>query len=218
MELNKEIDQREHWESIYRNSPDRFGFEPSIIAQVALRMFQDEGAKTILELGCGQGRDTLLFLAKGIEVIGLDYSPTCLTQLKERATTHQLEHLVDLRMCDIREGIHLPNHSVDGCFSHMFFTMRLEESELSTIFREVLRVLKPGGLNIYSVRNVNDPHFQNGRHIEEDMWEMNGFGVHYFSIDKVKRLASGYKILSVEEFEEGVLPKRLYQVVLRKPL
>ena len=100
----------------------------------------------------------------------------------------------------------------------MFFTMHLKEGELASIFKEVLRVLRPGGLNIYSVRNVNDSHFRRGRHVEEDMWEMNGFVVHYFSMEKVERLASGYEILSVEEFEEGSLPKKLYQVVLRKPL
>ncbi len=92
-----------------------------------------ERPKTILELGCGQGRDTVLFLSSGIEVIGLDYSPTCLTQLKERATSLQLEHLVDLRVHDIRKGIPLPDNSVDGCFSHMFFTMQLKDNELSTI-------------------------------------------------------------------------------------
>ena len=50
------------------------------------------------------------------------------------------------------------------------------------------------------------------------MWEMNGFVVHYFSEGKVRRLAEGYEIVSIEEFTEGPLPKRLYQVVLRKPM
>jgi len=212
------MEQRDHWESIYRSSPDRFGTSPSRVGKVALDAFTDHDVKTVLELGCGQGRDTLQFLEAGMQVIGLDYSPTCLDQLRERTSTSDLDHLIHLRECDLREGIPLPDDSVDGCFSHMFFTMHLREEELSRIFGEVLRVLRPGAMNIYSVRNVNDPHFREGTHVEEDMWEMNGFVVHYFSSEKVERLASGYEIVGLEEFEEGPLPKRLYKVVLRKPL
>jgi SAM-dependent methyltransferase len=211
------MDQREHWESIYTNSPERFGHSPSRIGKMALRLFLEEGVKTMLELGCDQGRDTLCFLDQGMEVIGLDYSPTCLEQLRRSATSQELDHLVHLQECDLRDGIPLPDGSVDAVFSHMFFTMHLREGELDFLFREVLRVLRPGGINLYSVRTVEDPHFGAGSHVEEDMWENNGFVVHFFSREKVERLSQGYKILSLDEFEEGGLPKHLYQVVLRKP-
>jgi hypothetical protein len=49
------------------------------------------------------------------------------------------------------------------------------------------------------------------------MYEDEGFIVHYFSRDKVERLALGYQLLDIEEFEESKLPKRLYLVTLRKP-
>ncbi|HUV25082.1 MAG TPA: class I SAM-dependent methyltransferase [Methanomassiliicoccales archaeon] len=211
-------DQKEHWESIYRDFPERFGTEPSQIGLNALKMLIEEGARDVLELGCGQGRDTVLFLREGMKVIALDYSRTCLNQLKDNARVLGVEGLLQLDEHDIREGISLPDDSVDACFSHMFFTMQLTEEELAMIFSEALRVLRPGGLNIYSVRNTEDPHFCRGTHMGEDMWEMNGFVVHYFSEGKVRRLAEGYEIVSIEEFTEGPLPKRLYQVVLRKPM
>lgn len=210
--------QREHWESIYRDFPERFGIEPSYIGLSALKLLKGEGTKDVLELGCGQGRDTVLFLREGMKVIALDYSRTCLNQLKDNAHVLGLEDLLQLDEHDIREGIPLPDDSVDACFSHMFFTMQLREDELAMIFSEALRVLRPGGFNIYSVRNTDDPHFGLGTHMGEDMWEMNGFVVHYFSEDKIRRLAEGYQIVSIEEFTEGPQPKRLYQVVLRKPL
>jgi len=211
------IDQKEHWESVYCTSSNRFGGEPSSIGTDALALFKEAGARRVLELGCGQGRDTLFLLRNGIGVIGLDYSETCLCHLAERAAHLDLDGFVDLKQHDIRGSIPLPDASVDGCFSHMFFTMELTEFELERIFKEVLRVLRPGGLNIYSVRNVNDPHYRKGIHRGEDMWEMNRFVVHYFSEEKVERLADGYEIVSVDEFEESDLPKRLYRVVLRRP-
>jgi hypothetical protein len=75
-------------------------------------------------------------------------------------------------------------------------------------------VLKPGGLNLYTVRNTHDPDYGAGIHRGE---EDEGFIVHYFSRDKVKQLALGYQLLDIEEFEESKLPKRLYLVTLRKP-
>jgi len=49
------------------------------------------------------------------------------------------------------------------------------------------------------------------------MCEANGFVVHYFSRDLVERLARGFDLLEVAEFEEGELPRRLYRVTQRKP-
>ena len=39
----------------------------------------------------------------------------------------------------------------------------------------------------------------------EDMYEDEGFIVHYFSRNKVERLALGYQLLDIEEFEESKL-------------
>ena len=49
------------------------------------------------------------------------------------------------------------------------------------------------------------------------MYESNGFAVHFFSRDLVERLARGFDLLDVTEFEEGELPRRLYRVTQRKP-
>jgi hypothetical protein len=52
------------------------------------------------------------------------------------------------------------------------------------------------------------------------MWQNPmGFVVHFFPEEKVRRLAQGYQIESIKEFEDGSPPftKKLYEVVLRKP-
>jgi hypothetical protein len=79
------------------------------------------------------------------------------------------------------------------------------------------RILEPGGLNFYTVRNTTDAHYQTGIHRSEDMWEIGGgFIVHFFSKEKIEHLSKGYEIVNVEEFEEGDLPKKLFMVTLRK--
>ncbi len=49
------------------------------------------------------------------------------------------------------------------------------------------------------------------------MYEISGgFIVHFFSREKVEHLAKGFDILSIDEFEEGMLPRKLFRVTLRK--
>jgi len=52
------------------------------------------------------------------------------------------------------------------------------------------------------------------------MWENPmGFVVHFFSEEKIRRLAVGYDVLWVSEFEDRSPPfiKKLYEVALMKP-
>ncbi len=73
---------------------------------------------------------------------------------------------------------------------------------------------------MYSVRNVADPHFGKGRHFGEDMWQNPlGFVVHFFDEEKVRRLAAGYDILWIKEFDDPTPPftKKLFEVALQKP-
>lgn len=48
------------------------------------------------------------------------------------------------------------------------------------------------------------------------MYEVGGFIVHFFSREKVELLAKGYETVSIDEFEEGSLPRKLFCVTLRK--
>lgn len=75
---------------------------------------------------------------------------------------------------------------------------------------------KNNGLCVYTVRSVADPHYRKGVHRSEDMYEMNGFIVHFFSREKVRALSEGHEIVDIVEFEEGPLPRKLFRVTLRK--
>ena len=99
----------------------------------------------------------------------------------------------------------------------MLYCMALTTHELEFLSQEVRRVLKPGCLNIYTVRHTADPHYRTGIDRGDDMWEIKGgFIVHFFSKDKVEYLAKGYEVVNIEEFEETDLPKKLFLVTLKK--
>jgi hypothetical protein len=77
--------QRAQWERSYIEDPEMFGEQPSLPAMYAARIFQNEGKTDILELGPGQGRDTLYFLQQGLNVWALDYAKPGLRKIEELA-------------------------------------------------------------------------------------------------------------------------------------
>jgi ubiquinone/menaquinone biosynthesis C-methylase UbiE len=210
--------QKSHWEKTFSEKTDLFGVDPSYPARKAAETFRKAGMTKILELGGGQGRDTLFFAQENFQVSVLDYSKKGLNAIKTKAQSLGLSQSIVTLQHDIRQALPFEDKSIDGCYSHMLYCMALTTAELEFLSREILRVLRPGGLNIYTVRNTTDVHYQTGIHRGESMWEVGGFIVHFFSRETVKRLAKGYEIAGVEEFEEGVLPRRLYLVTLRKEL
>ncbi len=215
----EEMDQRSRWDETYAKNKSFFGPEPSEFGRRAVGRMKDHGVKDVLELGCGQGRDTMLFLQNGFKVTALDYSSNCLCQVRESAEAVGLTLHLHTRQNDLRMGLPFEDGSFDAVYSHMLFTMQLTEKELEAAFYEVLRVLRPGGLNIYSVRNDHDPHFGKGKHRGEDMYENPmGFVVHFFSEAKIRKMALSAEIVTIREFEDTSPPftKKLYEVVLRK--
>lgn len=208
--------QGRQWQETYARTPDIFGAEPSDPARIAAEMFKREGKRLILELGGGQGRDTIFFARNGFHVDVLDYSESAVAAIADKAQRLHLSGYITARQHDVRVALPFKDESMDGCYSHMLYCMALTTSELEFLSREVRRVLRPRGLHIYTVRHTKDPHFGKGIHRGEDMYEFGGFIVHFFSREKVERLAEGFEIMSVDEFEEGELPRKLFQVTLRK--
>jgi SAM-dependent methyltransferase len=207
--------QREQWERALAERADRFGVEPSDPARVAAELFQQTGARYVLELGAGQGRDTLFFAAQGFNVDALDYADAGLTAIRAKAAAAGLGERIEATKHDVRQPLPFTDGSFDACFSHMLYCMALTECQLSSLAAEVKRVLRPGGLNVYTARTTSDPDYRKGEHRGEQLYELDGFVVHFFDRELVERLANGFEIVAIDEFEEAALPRRLYRVTLR---
>ena len=217
--VGKEIldEQRPHWENTFAEKPDMFGEQPSDAARKTLDLFKREGCTKILELGGGQGRDTIFFAQNGLEVFVLDYAESGVKTITGKAEALGLSRLVTAIRHDVRNSLPFDDASFDGCFSHMLYCMALSAAELEFLSDEVWRVLKPAGINTYTVRHTGDPQYGTGIARGEDMYESgSGFIVHFFSRNKVEHLARGFDILSIEQFEEGALPRKLFRITLRK--
>jgi SAM-dependent methyltransferase len=208
--------QHKHWQATFRANPDMYGTGPSEPGAYAAGLFAREQARDLLELGAGQGRDTLAFLRAGLTVTALDYAAGALTRLQRAATGAGLTGQLTTVAHDVREPLPLPGGGFDAVYSHMLFTMALTTAELQALSGEVHRVLRPGGLHVYTVRHIGDAHYGAGTSHGDSMFENGGFIVHFFDRALVDRLATGFTLLDLTPFEEGALPRRLWRITLRR--
>ena len=208
-------DQQRQWVETFTSNPEMYGPEPSEPGRHAAARFVAEGLSAVLELGAGQGRDTLELLRRGLEVHALDFAPDALADIAALAGP-ELAGRLRTTVHDVRLALPFAERSFDACYSHMLFTMALATEELEALASEVHRVLRPGGLCIYTVRHTGDAHYGAGRSLGDNRYENGGFVVHFFDRPLVERLAAGFELEDVTAFEEGGLPRRLWRVTMRR--
>ena len=76
------------WDDRYRERGAVFGSEPNrFLVEVAV----DLERGTVLDLGCGQGRNALWLASQGFAVTGLDLSPVAIEQAREVAAEQGLD-------------------------------------------------------------------------------------------------------------------------------
>ncbi|MFF4953249.1 class I SAM-dependent methyltransferase [Streptomyces chattanoogensis] len=209
--------QLRQWQQTYTAHPDMYGTAPSTPATHAAELFRSAGARTVLELGAGHGRDALFFARSGFEVTAADFSTAGLAQLAAHAAESGLTERVTTLRHDVRDPLPLPDDSIDAVFAHMLLCMALSTQEIHFAVAEVRRVLRPGGTFIYTVRHTGDAHYGTGTAHGDDIYEHGGFAVHFFDRALVEALATGWDLRAVHPFDEGDLPRRLWRVTQRAP-
>lgn len=210
--LNK---QQDLWNNCFTHDPAMFGREVSLPALHTAQALELGPQTDLLELGSGQGRDTVFFAKLGCRVTTLDYSQAGNDAVQALAA--QEGCCVRTLLHDVREPLPLEDGSFDLCYSHMLFCMALTVPELQALCREIRRVLKPGGVCVYTARNTRDPHFGKGFHHQDGLYQKGAVVIHYFSQETIDLLAQeGFEVTDVEEFEEAALPRVLFRVTMRR--
>jgi SAM-dependent methyltransferase len=205
----------EVWNKVYKTDNSFFGEEPSNFALLCFNHMKANNVKKVLELGAGHGRDTIFFASNGIKVDALDYSVVATDILNKVAQEKRLP--IKSQTFDVANNpLPFADGYFDTVYSHMLFNMRFSEDKLHFAFSEIRRVLKPQGLNFFSVRNHHDKSYGKGKEVDKGIYDIESFQVRFFTEKQIQCLVSaeGFEILWIkEDYEE---PVTVYLVSSRK--
>jgi ubiquinone/menaquinone biosynthesis C-methylase UbiE len=159
----------------------------------------------MLELGCGEGNDSIFFAEKGHVITSTDFSDVVIEQNKK-----QLQH-ANLRF-EVQDTSKKFNYS-DGQFDAIYARLSLHYFPNETtiaIFDEMRRVLKPSGNLYFMCKSVDDLIYGQGIELEKDMYELNGHVRHFFSEDYAKQLLTeaSFDITSIIKGEEKIYDRQ----------
>lgn len=160
--------------------------------------------RTILDLGCGTGRNSNYLANLGNNVIGIEISKIALGIAKSRAQEHDL--VVDYRLGDIGIPYAITNESVDIILD-VTSSNSLDEKGRAIYLSEAFRVLKKGGY--FFVRALAKDGNKNVKNLlkqspakEYDTYFLKEIGLTervFSKEDFIKMYGSLFTILSLEK-------------------
>ena len=184
------------WDSLYKEQ-GVVQKEPSVRAIEAAAFFGQEGLKTILDLGCGTGRHTLLLLQAGFQVYGCDASEKALKIA--RAALPE----VPFQQCDMT-SLPYENQFFDGILCYAVI-QHGEIARVKKAIAETYRVLRHGGILFLTVPSTEHPEFLTGQEIEPNT-KLNIDAIdgsmphHYFTEPEMRDLFQRFDILVLKHY------------------
>ncbi|WP_227256238.1 class I SAM-dependent methyltransferase [Pedobacter sp. MR2016-19] len=104
-----------------------------------------DGCKSVLDAGCGTGRNLLYFLKSGAQVYGVDQNPEAIAQLKNLASAFPHINPEENFRIGLVEELPFENESFDLVVSSAVLHFAENEEHFEAMLSSMWRVLKPGG-------------------------------------------------------------------------
>ncbi|OGY42968.1 MAG: hypothetical protein A2Y67_02870 [Candidatus Buchananbacteria bacterium RBG_13_39_9] len=172
------------YNKIYKSNSKVWGSEPNkLLAMVWQKL---EPGSEFLDLGCGQGRDSLFMASKGFKVTAVDESAEGIKNLQEKAGDQKLENIKAVCGKIIDFKIENKKYSIINAFNILqLFT----KTDALRVLEEIKEKLNPEGFIIIAGFTTNDPAYSN---------KIN-YG--YFEPDELKKIFNRFKIIFYKELK-----------------
>jgi len=132
-------DAREFWDQRFAATDYIFGTDPNVFLSAQAERFKR--GDRVLDVACGEGRNSVWLASLGCEVTGVDVSPLALAKARRLADTHGLN--VAYREADIRDWQWQPaRFDAVVCI----FIQFAEPSQRLRLFEGIQTTLTSGGL------------------------------------------------------------------------
>lgn len=130
-----------YWEARYATGLV-YGTEPTSVARRLVGVFRAHGVRSVLDAGCGSGRDALLYAREGFQVTGTEISENALRWARERARAVGVR--LTLLRDDLAETMLLPGSFDAAVAIHL---IHLQPAPVrQTMVNQLWRLTRDGGL------------------------------------------------------------------------
>jgi SAM-dependent methyltransferase len=150
------------------------------------------GVRTILELGCGTGNDAARLATEGYAVTAIDISGEAIEQAQARFGA-----AVTFSVADMTRRLPYADGAFDAVMSNVAAHM-FPDRVTRSLFAEIGRLVRPGGLFVFHVNSVDDRPLRarrlNARELEPDyVREESGQTMHFFSAAYLRDLLADWR-------------------------
>lgn len=172
------------------------------VGRLAHLLKRHKGGGRVLDLGCGEGRHTLLFAKAGLFTVGLDYLTAPLKTVAQRARAKRLTPRIRLLLGDALMPPLKPGSFdalVDsGVFHH------LKKADWPIYFDRVLGLVKPGGYFHLTVFSTRFKHYPGERRTRNWYVHRHHYDRFFVKRDFAEIFHRWCEILAIEEEREGL--------------
>lgn len=179
------MSESNYWKNKWSNRPS----EPATnFAKRAYKLIKINNLKTLLDLGCGDGRDSIYFFNKGLQVTAIDFSESGIRRLKAR------QNRINCILKDIR-NINFTENSFDAIYTHLALHY-FDDKTTSKVFNNLHKILKRGGLMFVKCKSTDDALFGKGEKVGDNMYK-EGHTRHFFTKEYMIEQLRRFKIIKV---------------------
>ena len=174
------MDDKNYWKEYYaKNSKPT---NASTFAEFILPKLEKD--KNLIELGCGNGRDSIYFAQNNINVIAVDQVQEEMDYLNENHKDENITFIGDdfTNLINTQSEL-IKNTDSDYVYSRFTFHSINEVKEDKTL-DWIESTLKSGGYFLLEARSVNDPMFKQGKLLSETENFTNHYR-RYMDLDKI---------------------------------
>lgn len=160
-----------------------------------IKLYLSSDKKNLLDLGCGDGRDTRYFLKNNFNVSCVDIAEKSIEKVKQ-----EFGNKVNATCQDI-QNLQFPNESFDIVYAHLTLHY-FNDEDTTKIFDKIHDLLKHDGIFFVKCKSDKDRlcNDSQGEKIAENIY-FNGHVRHFFSLDYLKSKLNKFEIIKIGEEE-----------------
>lgn len=192
------VENNNVWEKSYQNTKQLWGTNPD---SKLMQYFSLIRKGNVLDLGIGEGRNSLPFAFEGFNIDGVDISETALKRCEENLSNKDI--IVNLAISDLREYEVVKDQYTLIIAANILNFFR--KSEIDAIIKSIKEGLKEDGIVYFIVFSTLEPRYNSIKATKTEV-EENTFYIdekdsyaHYFTQEEIVKYFSDFELICICE-------------------